>query len=44
MTPMTLNKLVTAMMSLKNAAAGSESCGMIRRLIKRGLAMNINAR
>jgi hypothetical protein len=44
MTPVTLNVLVTEMTSLKSIVAVSESCGRIRRLRKRGLAMNINAK
>ena len=44
MTPMTLNKLVTEMIDLKKVMVVSESCGRIRRLIRRGAAMNTSAR
>jgi len=40
---MMLSKLVNEMIGWKKVAVVWESCGRIRRLIRRGVAMNTNA-
>jgi hypothetical protein len=44
MTPMTLNRLVIEMICLKNTTVVSDSCGRIKRLMKRGVAINISVK
>ena len=44
MAPMMFNKLVIEMIGWKKDAVVSESWGRIRRLMRRGVAMNTGAR